>query len=314
MQHVTVSSEKSPTAVIGSETRASQRLAWLPLIAMAAIVCALRSRLVPWAFMWLLSIAIFFGCKWQTWFSASAARANASVLRNLGYLFLWPGMDAEEFLSADGVGKRPTITEWFGALSKTIAGITLVIVAARNLERMPSLLCGWTAMLGLILFLHFGTFHFVALLWQSAGVNAEPIMRSPLSSTSLGEFWGKRWNIGFRELSHGLVFQPVRQISGLVPATLAAFLASGLIHDFVISFPARSGYGLPTAYFLLQGVGLLLERSRVGRRLGLGHGARGWFFVLLIVGAPAFFLFHPPFVERVIVPFVGAIRNALGWG
>lgn len=169
-------------------------------------------------------------------------------------------------------------------------------------------------MLGLILLLHFGTFDLLALLWQSAGVNAEPIMRSPLSSTSLGELWGRRWNIGFRELSHELVFQPIRKSVGLVPATLAAFLASGLIHDFVISFPARGGYGLPTAYFLLQGVGVLLERSLVGRRLGLGHGTRGWFFVLLIAGAPAFFLFHPLFIERVIVPFVAAIRNALGWG
>jgi hypothetical protein len=100
---------------------------------------------------------------------------------------------------------------------------------------------------------------------------------------------------------------------GLLPATLAAFLASGLIHDFVISFPARGGYGLPTAYFMLQGAGVWFERSRVGRRLALSSGARGWFFTLAIAGAPAFLLFHPPFVERVIVPFVAAIRSALGW-
>ena len=58
-------------------------------------------------------------------------------------------------------------------------------------------------MVGLILLLHFGFFQVLALLWQNFGVQTEPIMSAPLRSTSLGEFWGKRWNLGFRQLSHG---------------------------------------------------------------------------------------------------------------
>jgi hypothetical protein len=49
----------------------------------------------------------------------------------------------------------------------------------------------------------------------------------------------------------------------------------------VITVPARGGYGLPTAYFLLQGAGLLLERSTWGRRLGLGTGIPGRAFTLI---------------------------------
>ena len=60
-------------------------------------------------------------------------------------------------------------------------------------------------MLGLILLLHFGSFHIVALLWQTLGVKATAIISAPLRSTSLGEFWGKRWNLGFRQLSHELI-------------------------------------------------------------------------------------------------------------
>ena len=86
------------------------------------------------------------------------------------------------------------------------------------------------------------------------GLHAEPIMRRPLASQSLGEFWGKRWNLGFRNLSHALVFQPLQKRFGAAAGALGAFLASGLIHDLVISVPARAGYGLPTAYFLLQGL------------------------------------------------------------
>jgi len=86
------------------------------------------------------------------------------------------------------------------------------------------------------------------------------------------------------------------------------FLASGLIHDLVISLPAHGGYGLPTGYFILQGLGITLERSAAGRRLGLQRGFPGWLFMFVVAAGPAFWLFHPPFVLRVILPFMHAIR------
>ena len=85
---------------------------------------------------------------------------------------------------------------------------------------------------------------------------------------------------------------------------------SGLIHELVITVPAGGGYGLPTGYFLLQGLGAATERSRRGRRLGLGAGRRGWLFTALVVGAPAYFLFPPPFVRNVILPMLSAIGGA----
>jgi D-alanyl-lipoteichoic acid acyltransferase DltB (MBOAT superfamily) len=66
-------------------------------------------------------------------------------------------------------------------------------------------------MVGLILLLHFGTFQIVGLVWQSIGVQATPIMSAPLRSTSLTEFWGKRWNLGFRQLAHELIFRPLHR-------------------------------------------------------------------------------------------------------
>lgn len=86
------------------------------------------------------------------------------------------------------------------------------------------------------------------------------------------------------------------------------FLVSGLIHDLVISLPARAGYGPPTAYFLLQGTGIMIEHSGFGKRLGLGQGVRGWLFMAVVVAGPVFWLFHPWFVQRVIIPFMQAIH------
>ena len=136
-----------------------------------------------------------------------------------------------------------------GATFETILGAILFWVVARSIPLGQPLLRGWVGMVGLILILHFGSFQIVALLWQTLGVKAEPIMSAPLHSTSLTEFWGKRWNLGFRQLAHELIFRPLYRTLGAGTASFLVFVVSGLIHDLVISLPARGGYGLPTLYF-----------------------------------------------------------------
>ena len=65
----------------------------------------------------------------------------------------------------------------------------------------------------------------------------------------------------------------------LLHATLGIILAAQLLPWFVRLFPAES----------------LLTRV-------------GWFFMALFVAGPAFWLFHPWFVLRVILPFMQAIH------
>jgi D-alanyl-lipoteichoic acid acyltransferase DltB (MBOAT superfamily) len=215
-------------------------------------------------------------------------------------------MDAGKFLEPPLGIRCVAKQEWFSAVFKTIAG-AMLIDGARIFIGPHPIWAAWIGMVGLILLLHFGIFYLIALGWQSMGINAEPIMQCPLTSSSLAEFWGKRWNLGFRALSHKLVFRPLQRRYGTIVGTLGAFLVSGLVHDLVISIPARGGYGLPTAYFLLQGCGVILERSPVGNTLGFGTAIKGRLWLMLIVAGPAFFLFHPWFVTRVMLPFLHAI-------
>jgi hypothetical protein len=271
----------------------------------AAIAC--RNLLPPWGFMWLLSFAIFASLKWLTWWKARQ-RIAQSGWRSVAYLLAWPGMDADAFLEARERVPMPRPAAWLWAILETALGAILLWVVARTLPQGTPLLRGWIGMLGLILLLHFGTFQIVSLLWQSMGVKAEPIMSAPLRSVSLGEFWGKRWNLGFRQLAHELIFRPLHRSIGAVTAGFVVFVASGLIHDLAISLPARGGYGLPTFYFVLQGIGMTIERSRFGQRLGFGRGMRGWCFMVVFLAAPVFLLFHPWFVVRVIVPFMQAVH------
>ena len=311
MKEVTFSEaapRQSVTALVGRGLR--RWIAWVPLILLPLLTIALRARLLPWVFMWMLAAAIFAGCKWQTWWEARATmRVARNWRRSVAYLLLWPGMEAQEFFEDSAEKPRVPARAWIAGIGKSFAGIALIWIGARVISSRHPLLGGWAGMVGLVLFLHFGAFHLIALAWQRSGVPVNPIMRRPLASRSLSELWGKRWNLGYRKLSHSLVFLPLQKRYGLVVGTLSAFLASGLLHDLVISVPARGGYGLPTAYFLAQGLGVIVERSEVGKKFGLGRGTRGWLWAALIAIGPLYALFHPLFVMRVMVPFLRAVAG-----
>ena len=255
--------------------------------------------------MWVLSVAIYFSLKWLTWWRARSRIAHPAW-RSVAYLLAWPGMDANAFLNPGQRTTAPAFATWLWASVETLLGALLLWVVARLIPQ--ELFRGWVGMLGLILLLHFGGFRLLAMMWQSLGIDANPIMSSPLRATTLTEFWGKRWNLGFRELAHELIFRPLYRRLGANAAGLLVFVVSGLIHDLVISLPARGGYGLPTLYFLLQSAGVNVERSQFGRQLGLGRGARGGCFMVVFLAVPVFGLFHPWFVVRVILPFMRAIH------
>jgi Membrane bound O-acyl transferase family len=270
----------------------------------------LFDRVPPWLFMWALAFAIFCACKGLTWWRASVP--GASAWRHAGYLLAWPGLDAEAFLRPEPLpeSERPRPREWMAAGTKLLAGAAIFWGARRLVPVDYEILLGWAGMIGLILMLHFGSFHLLSCAWRAAGVDAKPLMRRPLAAQSLSEFWGRRWNTAFRDLTHKFLFRPLA--AGLGPrwALVAGFVFSGVVHDLVISLPARGGYGGPTLFFSLQGAGLLAERTRLGRAWGLGRGGRGWLFAMLALALPVGMLFHPPFVRRVFVPFMRVLGAA----
>jgi hypothetical protein len=279
---------------------------WLPLALLPACAVALRGLLAPWVFMWVLAVAIFAGFKWWTWRRSINRGIPTTPFRSIAFLFLWPGMDADRFLALDRVVAKPVIGSWLFAAAKTIFGAILIWGVARLAGSGWG--AGWIGMIGFIFILHFGIFHLLALFWQQAGIDAQPLMRWPALANSLSDFWGKRWNAGFRDLAFGLLF--VRLAAHVPPrvATMLIFLVSGLIHELVITFPARAGYGMPTCYFIIQGAGMLFERSRLGTRLGLRRTILGRIFAIAVVILPIFALFPAPFVLRVMVPFFQAIK------
>jgi hypothetical protein len=244
-----------------------------------------------WLVMWLIAGTLFAGLKLLSW-----RRLPAPWWKHVAYLLLWPGMDAMSFLT--GPGQRPTVREWAFVFGKMAFGLLVLCLTIALIDRWPAELAGWIGMVGIIFTLHFGLFHVLSCFCRSFGCDAKPIMNWPILSISLAEFWGKRWNLAFRDLTHEFLFRPGTKRLGVVGATAIGFFVSGLIHELAITVPAGGGYGGPTAYFIIQLVGLLVERSRIGKPI------RGRAFTWLCLIAPAYWLFPPPFTTGIVVPFV----------
>ena len=144
------------------------------------------------------------------------------------------------------------------------------------------------------------------------GFAVEKLWDCPIAATSLGDFWGRRWNRIVPGFLREVIFFPVARRAGAKVALLAVFLYSGMYHEF-FSFMARSGYGGPTLYFLLQCLGVAIENSPRMRRLLRGRVwlARAWTFAVVVL--PVGLVLHPGFVDGYLVPIAGGGEACRGW-
>lgn len=140
------------------------------------------------------------------------------------------------------------------------------------------------------------------------GLELEPPSDEPYVSTSLQEFWGKRWNLTVTNTLRHTIYKPVRSVSAVLmgnqwaplPAVLAAFLVSGLMHELLFYYVTRvKPTWEMTSFFVLHGFGVVLE-------FGIKTALRGrlelpWFIsgplTLAFVILTSFWLFFPPVIN-----------------
>jgi alginate O-acetyltransferase complex protein AlgI len=229
----------------------------------------------------ILGVAIVYGA-----FKAMTTRRLA-LGRALGYWTLWPGMDARPFAETRPP-EGPGLMAW-GAVKMALGAACLLLRTGR--PEIDVILI----FLGIGLLVHFGICDVLAGFWRARGVAVERLFVNPVASRSLGEFWGRRWNLAFHAVARDFVFRPVARRRGAAAGILATFLFSGLLHEVLLSVPAGGGYGLPTGYFLLHGLLVLAERR---------WNLKGRVWTLFWVLAPAPLLFHPWFVRAVVWPLL----------
>lgn len=146
----------------------------------------------------------------------------------------------------------------------------------------------WVIYFMLDLYYHSLAFCFVAVLRHNPE-QWPPLFDDPWRSTSLGDFWGRRWHQLLRDYVVSLGSQPLTacltKLRSPVPATtstttatgqgsanvgrrkrsalsvLAAFVVSGVLHDIAFRSMRRGGEPMQMIFFVMQGVGVVLERA-----------------------------------------------------
>ncbi|OVA17094.1 hypothetical protein BVC80_9047g56 [Macleaya cordata] len=100
------------------------------------------------------------------------------------------------------------------------------------------------------------------------GLELEPQFNDPFLSTSLQDFWGRRWNLMVSSLLRTTIYEPVRSICTNILGRwwartlgiLATFVVSGVMHELLFFYMGRMWPTWDVTWsFVLQGVCLVVE-------------------------------------------------------
>ncbi|WCJ33019.1 MBOAT (membrane bound O-acyl transferase) family protein [Euphorbia peplus] len=142
-----------------------------------------------------------------------------------------------------------------------------------------------------------------------SGFELEPQFNEPYLSTSLQDFWGRRWNLMVTSILRPTVYYPVRSCfralfgpkwaSSL--AILATFVVSGLMHELIYFYLTRvSPTWEVTCFFVLHGVCVAFEVAvkRVIKDKWRLEPVISGPLTVVFVGLTAVWLFFPQLIRN----------------
>ncbi|KAK7320339.1 hypothetical protein VNO77_29738 [Canavalia gladiata] len=157
------------------------------------------------------------------------------------------------------------------------------------------------------------------------GIELELPSHKPYFSTSLRDFWGRRWNLMVSDLLRHTVYIPVRSLLSKtilgpqwasMSGIMVSFLMSGLMHELLFYYVARATPTWEvTCFFLLHGVCVVVEfclMKWLGQKWRLHWAVSGPMTVMFVIASAAW-LFFPPLLrygtdERCIKEFNDAVH------
>jgi len=222
------------------------------------------------------------------------------------FSYAWFGMNPLPFKSFPSRSLTDYRKYFIKGLSRIVLGILLINIVNYFFkgvnEIVPDILIKLSYLISLSLILHFGVLSISAGFLRLLGIPVTSLFKDPLKSKSLQEFWSKRWNIAFVELTTLAVLRPAKKKFGGTTAFWMSFIFSGLLHELAISLSVNSGFGKPFAYFIIQALLILTIEKYFIDRLSSGFIKTMWVLACLLL--PIFLLFHENFIDQIVVPLV----------
>lgn len=282
-------------------SRARQIAVWALPLCWIAFILSVGAHFSPFARL-IFSTVILLGLI-KCAVALKKPRDELRAFSRLGlwlYFTVWPGVEMRAFVkrtprvgySEDDRAKQRDLFRGAGCF---VAGAALLIGVAWNLSTLTFEAATWLTFAALLLLVHFGLGAMLPWAIRQLGYAVGPLFRAPERAESLADFWSKRWNLPFVEMDRLLFLRPLLRRFGARGALLGVFLASGVLHELGISYPAFAGWGGPLLYFLLQGILVAFIEPRLPRpfkRIG------AWLAILV----PLPLLFHAPFRAQLVWP------------
>ncbi|XP_012070952.2 LOW QUALITY PROTEIN: probable long-chain-alcohol O-fatty-acyltransferase 5 [Jatropha curcas] len=136
------------------------------------------------------------------------------------------------------------------------------------------------------------------------GFELEPQFSEPYLTTSLQDFWGRRWNLMVTSILRPTVYNPIRDLSirligpvwASLPAVFVTFVVSGLIHELLYFYLTRvSPTWEVTWFFVLHGICVAIEVAvkRVVKDRWRLHPVVSGALTIVFVAVTGLWLFFP---------------------
>ena len=220
------------------------------------------------------------------------------------FCYAWFGMNPKPFLEYPSQALPDFRFYIVKGISRIVIGLFVINIAGYlsgmiNNSKFDFILHLFY-LIGLSLILHFGILNISTGMLRWLGINVTSLFKEPMRSKSLNEFWSKRWNLAFVELTTIAVLRPLKSTYGYTIAFWASFIFSGLLHEMAISLPVQSGFGKPFLYFIIQAVLILtIDKYVIKKQSNVFIRT---FLILGCLALPIFLLFHKDFIAQIVLP------------
>ncbi|XP_007052430.2 PREDICTED: acyl-CoA--sterol O-acyltransferase 1 [Theobroma cacao] len=147
-----------------------------------------------------------------------------------------------------------------------------------------------------------------AMVRSFSGLELEPQFNEPYLSTSLQDFWGKRWNLMVSSILRPTVYEPTLRFSSTligrkwapIPSVFSTFAVSAIMHELMFYYLGRmTPSGEVTWFFLIHGFCLTAEiafKKALNGKCQLPWLVTGPLTVVFVLGT-GLWLFIPQFTR-----------------